>query len=116
MKIHRYTISPETEIPTGAVFLDAQPGASGLSGWFLCDPSAPMETRRFAVVATGQELPDAIMDCRHLITIKAIIPCGNEAVATAIHIFDTTHASEKIPSLKMVENQPSKDPADWWKE
>jgi len=116
MKIHRYTIAAEVQIPTGAVFLDAQPGQSGLSAWFLCDPKAEPETRRFAVVATGQPLPDAIMDCRHLITIKAIIPCGDEAVPTALHIFDTTHAGDKIPSLKMGANQPSKDPADWWKE
>lgn len=116
MKILRYLITTELELPEGAVFLDAQPGNSGMSAWFLTDPTAKPETRRFAIVATGQDLPDAIMDCRHITTVKAIIPCGSEAVATALHIFDTTHAGEKIPSLKIGANQPSKDPADWWKE
>lgn len=116
MKILRFVIAAEVQIPAGAVFLEAQTGQSGLSAWFICDEKAEPETRRFAVVATGQPLPDAILDCNHLATIKALIPCGNEAVPTALHIFDTTQALEKIPGLKMGANQPSKDPADWWKE
>jgi hypothetical protein len=120
MKILRYRIATEVQIPQGAVLIDVQPGQSGISAWFLCEPSAPMETRRFATVATGQDLPEAIMDCRHLITIKALIPCGpdghKEMVSTALHIFDTTDCKAKIPSLKIGASQPSKDPADWWKE
>lgn len=116
MKIHRYLITTVVQIPEGAVFLEAQPGSSGMSAWFLVDPSAKPETRRFAIVATGQELPDVIMDCRHIASMKAIIPCGDEAIQTALHLFDTTHAGEKIPSLMIGANQPSKDPADWWKE
>jgi hypothetical protein len=116
MKIHRYLLNSTVQIPAGAVFLNAQPGQQGISGWFLCDPTAPMEDRSFAVVATGQELPDAIMDCPHIQTIKAIVMCNNEPTATALHVFETTNASGKIPSLKLGANQPSKDPADWWKE
>ncbi len=120
MKIQRYLIATEVQIPQGAVFLNAQPGQSGISAWFLCDPTAATETRRFAVVATGQELPEAILDCNHMTTIKALIPCGPpdkmEATPTALHIFDTTHCKAKIPSLKLGASQPSKDPADWWKE
>lgn len=62
-KIHRYLFAPTLELPTGAVLLDAQPGQTGMSLWFLIDPAAPMETRKFSLVPTGLELPDAIMDC-----------------------------------------------------
>ena len=116
MKIHRYLIQPTVEIPTGAVFLNAQPGSTGLSAWFLCDPKAAPETRRFTVVATGQDLPDAILDCHHMATLKAVVVTAQGPVPTALHLFDTTHASAKIPSLKLGATQPSKDPADWWKE
>jgi hypothetical protein len=118
MKILRYNITTEVEIHTGAVFLDAQPGQSGLSAWFLCDPEAELEKRRFAVIGTGQDIPDAIMDCPHLATIKAVLPMGdNKAMATALHIFDTTGSKVAIEGIDFSKPPGSKaDKADWWKE
>lgn len=46
------------EMPQDARFLDAQtdPGDEAVvSMWFEVDPSAPMETRYFAVVGTGRD-------------------------------------------------------------
>jgi len=115
MKIHRYPLAPTIEIPAGAVFLDAKLGMSGPSLWFLVDAEAPPETRRFAIVATGQELPEAILDAHHLCTMKAIIATKTEAVPTALHVFDTTQCNGEIPSIDPTKPQDSKDPADWWK-
>lgn len=117
MKILRYnlTATPEIEIPAGAVLLESIFGTTGVSGWFLADETAPTETRRIAVFATGQSLPDAIMDCRHLLTFKAVVPAGDDMIPTALHIFDVTNSKTKMPPLSITGHQSSKDPADWWK-
>lgn len=118
--IHRYQLQPEVQIPAGAVFLDAQAGQTGLSGWFIVNPDAEPETRRFAIIQTGTELPEAILDCRHLATIKAVLMRDGAPAITALHLFETTDCPVKIPSLDLgppsgpPSGKPS-DPADWWK-
>lgn len=119
MTIHRHTIAPTLELPAGATLLDIQVGQSGISAWFLVDPKAKTETRKFAIVATGAELPDAIADAMHLATVKGIIPTPKGPTITALHVFDVTHINAEIASVTLPGhtaggNKPT-DPADWWK-
>lgn len=70
--IHRFTLTPKPlvkiKMPVGAVIMDTQPGSSGLSVWAMVDPEAKSESRFFAIVPTGQPIPNG-WDMVHLKTV-----------------------------------------------
>jgi hypothetical protein len=48
----------EIEVPQGAKFIFAREQHDVLAVWFRCDPDAPRETRKIAIVGTGHTAPD----------------------------------------------------------
>ena len=119
LTIHRYSFTPTMTLPEGAVFIDIQAGQSGPSVWFLVDPTAPTEERNFCMVATGQPLPNEILDCQHLATIKVGVMVEKDgqqhAVSSALHFFECTGINVAMPTIDPSKPKPA-DPADWWKQ
>lgn len=48
----------EIDVPTGATMLCAREQYEQVCVWFMCDPSAPIERRKIAIVGTGHPAPD----------------------------------------------------------
>lgn len=60
--IWKFPIDMDTftmELPTGARFLDLQVQQGSPKLWFLVDPEAEKETRRFVLLGTGHPVPEA---------------------------------------------------------
>lgn len=60
-KVYSYKISPikgvaDVGMPEHAQVLSVAPAHDGLRLWAIVNPEAPDATRRFSVVATGEEL------------------------------------------------------------
>lgn len=58
MKIFKYEVSVEIEMPVGATILSVQMQGGTAQLWALVDPYAGTERRRFAVIGTGWDIPD----------------------------------------------------------
>jgi hypothetical protein len=46
------------EMPLGAEILTAREQGSAICIWYQCDPTQPMEKRKFVIVPTGGAAPD----------------------------------------------------------
>lgn len=47
----------QIQVPAGAEFLCAKEQQGHICVWFRCDPSAPIEPRKIAIVGTGHPAP-----------------------------------------------------------
>lgn len=61
-RIYKYEIPQlekfPLELPSGATFLSLQVQRGTPQAWFLCDPEAEKEQRRFVIVGTGHPVPE----------------------------------------------------------
>lgn len=53
----RATDIQEIPVPTGSEFLCAREQHDHICVWYRCDPAAPLEHRKIAVVGTGHPAP-----------------------------------------------------------
>lgn len=87
MKIFKYELDHEIEMPQGAQVLSVgwqQNGiVNGVYLWALVDPDAELEKRRFAIIGTGHEFSEE--DAAHLGTVHSLTPQGANLV---LHIFE----------------------------
>lgn len=73
--VYRYELplgAKKIQLPKGAVILEVLPAATEpkFHVFTLVDTTATMEDRYFALIKTGEMLPDGIWDARHLLTLK----------------------------------------------
>lgn len=58
MTVWKYKLTPEIEIPRGAEVLSVHEQRGDLWIWVKVNPNNRSEKRRFAVFATGEDVPD----------------------------------------------------------
>lgn len=68
----------EIEVPIGSEMLCAREQFEGICVWYRCDPNAPREKRKIAIVATGSPAPD---DGQHIGT------CSLRGGSLIFHVF-----------------------------
>lgn len=73
-------------MPVGAQLLSLQLQDGNPTLWFLCDPDAPIELRRFAIYGTGQVVPD---------TPREFLDTFQTG-ATVWHVFEVQHPSPTL--------------------
>lgn len=60
--IHKHNVGATwrttLQLPAGAEFLSVHKQKDQISAWFLVDPTAPLEPRRFRIVGTGAEIDE----------------------------------------------------------
>lgn len=86
IRIRGYDVPPaprfELDLPRGAQFLSCEPESSALRAWFLIDPDASEERRRFALFGAEDNVPEEIA-WKYLSTF--VTKGSNENV---VHLFE----------------------------
>jgi hypothetical protein len=98
--VHKFRIAPQVEMPEGATILKVgfDPSIPAVCLWALCAPTAPKETRFFAMAKTGEELAPAIDDCPHLETLIVTVPGPDGGLKTQVtHVWEVPAYLAKPP-------------------
>lgn len=84
--IWKATLQPadvqELMVPSGAEFLCAREQHEHICVWYRCDPTAPLQPRKLAIVGTGNPAPDG--DGRYLGMASLL---GGQLI---FHVFEQT--------------------------
>jgi len=92
MQIWKYSLNltegaqRDFEMPEGASFLHAHRQNGAVALWFMVDPQAEKETRSFALIGTGHNVPDELAPY-YLGTTHF------EDLGLVLHVFETTGAA-----------------------